>query len=508
VLRGPLEDMLDDAGRVLLEDELLPAYVPARRWFQGKDAEFKQVRVARTAHLPGSSDQFLAEIEVETSAGSARYQLPLGIAWEDETSGPFAHNLALARVRRGRRVGLLTDAFATPEFARAMLEGLQACSEMRAGEGSLHFRCEPGFDIPLDAELEWLAAEQSNSSLRVGADAVLKLLRRTEPGIHPETEMTRELARRGYANAAPLLGEVVWNDAEGVPHTVVVVQGFIQNQGDGWSWTLGYLGRVLDEHTLETHGDEPDVEPELEAYRGFAQVLGRRLAAMHAVLAQPSDDPAFAPEPADQAHVVEWSGRVSAQLAVALDLLESRLDSLPRREPIEALLASREALAERIGDLAQAGQGQLRTRIHGDLHLGQVLVTGGDVVIIDFEGEPAKTMDARRAKDSRWRDVAGVMRSFAYAAAVATAGGQAARSEAGAERAREAMRRFIQFADKAFLEGYAEEGLEADTGLLPLFLLEKAAYEVAYEAANRPEWLHVPAYGLAAIAQHMLEGGH
>ena len=505
VLRGAFPELLGELNRAVLQDEILPAYVPARRWFQGKDATLQGVSIGRIATLPGDGDQFLAEVEVRTSTGLGHYQLPLGVAWEDEPTGPFAHNLALARVRRGRRVGLLTDAFATPAFVKALIVGLREGGE----RDGLSFRPEPGFDLSPDAELEWLAAEQSNSSLKIGDGAVLKLLRRTEAGIHPETEMTRELGRRGFANAAPLLGEVVWADGDGAPHTVVVVQGFVQNQGDGWAWTLEYLGRALHEHALDGKAGDgaPEPGPDFEAYRNIAHVLGRRVAAMHAVLARPSDDPAFAPEPADDADLARWAERVRSQAGVALDLLAARQDALHDPAPVQAVLARREALMERIGALAQTGRGALRTRIHGDLHLGQVLVTGGDVVIIDFEGEPAKSMEERRAKDSRWRDVAGVLRSFAYASAVAAARDVQGRSEAVDERADEMLDRFARAATDAFLEGYAEQGLEPDPGLLDLFLLEKAAYEIAYEAANRPDWLHVPAYGFCAVADRLLETG-
>ena len=502
VLRGELSDLLGYPSRSVLETEILPSYVAARRWFQGKDATVQSAVVRRASSLPGGGDQFLAEVEVETALGRGLYQVPLGVAWEDEVSGPFAPNLALARVRRGRRVGLLTDAFATPGFVRSLIMGLRSGEDIATDAGTLRFRPEPGFDLPVDAELEWLAAEQSNSSLKIGSQAVLKLLRRTEAGVHPEPEMTRELARRGFANAAPLLGEVVWDDADGSPRTLVVVQGFVENQGDGWGWTVEYLGRILHDHGQDSVVAEE--RPGFESYENFAHVLGRRLAAMHAVLAEPSDDPAFALEPAGEADVAEWTRRVGGQVAGALDLLAARVEELHDAEAVREVLARRADVLSAIAEQAKAGLHVPRTRIHGDLHLGQVLVTGGDVVIIDFEGEPAKTMEARRLKDSRWRDVAGMLRSFDYAAAVAAAKDEQGRTGAGDVRTGELLDQFREVAVAAFLEGYAEEGLDPDPGLLDLFLLEKAAYELAYEAANRPDWLRIPARGLIAIASRLL----
>jgi maltose alpha-D-glucosyltransferase/alpha-amylase len=504
VLRGNLPDLMEPQSRSILEQEILPAYVAARRWFQSKDAGAHRVVASRWLRLPGSGDQFALQLEVATADGSAAYQLPLAVAWEDEPAGPFAHNLALARVRRGRRVGLLTDAFATPGFIRGLLQGFMSGEGLDETGPALSYRLEPGVRLSLDAPLEWLAAEQSNSSVRIGADAVLKLLRRTEAGVHPEAEMTRELGARGFLNVAPLLGEVVWLDEQGVPSTVVVLQGFIENQGDGWSWTSGYLGRLLQDHGETTGHGEADLG--FENYESFAGVLGRRVAAMHATLGLPSDNPAFAPEAADAAQLARWEARVGSQIGAALDMLQGQKRRLADTGQVEALIANRDRLLAAVARLAQGALGAACTRIHGDLHLGQVLVTAGDVVIVDFEGEPLRTLEQRREKDSRWRDVAGMLRSFDYAAAMAASDTDLRRTEAGEARADELVDRFRQAAVDAFLAGYAQEGLAEDTGLLDLFLLEKAAYEVMYEAANRPDWLYVPARGLCAVAERLLAG--
>ena len=195
-----------------------------------------------------------------------------------------------------------------------------------------------------------------------------------------------------------------------------------------------------------------------------------------------------------------------AQLELALTALEGR-DEWTRAGSREAAARLKEAhpqLLRRVGELADTARGATRIRIHGDLHLGQVLVTAGDVTLIDFEGEPAKPLEARRAKDLPLRDVAGVLRSFDYAAAVALQGWSDS-AEGAFARAEALMAAFRRLASRTFLDAYREAGGHVDEGVLDLFLLEKAAYEVAYEAANRPDWLETPLHGLAAAADHLLE---
>ncbi|MFN3514799.1 MAG: maltose alpha-D-glucosyltransferase [Phenylobacterium sp.] len=500
VLRGGVASLLTAPHRHVLEQEILPAWAPARRWFQGKDAAFASAKMLHFSPLPGGVDQVLAEVELATTAGSAIYTLPLGVVWEDDLNDPFAHNLALARVRRGPRVGDLTDAFMTSEFVRAVLEGLRNHARLLTPHGELQFDATAAFDLGEDPQIEWSGAEQSNSSVIVDRKAVLKLLRKVTPGVHPEAEMTRVLTERGFPHIPPLMGEVRRLGPEGTPHTLMVVQGFVYNQGDGWGWTLEYLHRAIDDHAVASGG-----ETAFASYAAFARTLGQSLAEMHATLALPTDDPAFAPQAADEAVVEGWRAQVSHELSAALGVLaqNERLGEL--RAVIEPLLAAQEALRAKVDELARGGLGTPVTRVHGDLHLGQILVAGGEVRFIDFEGEPAKSLEARRAKTSPMRDVAGILRSFDYAAAMAEKTIEAMGSEV-AERASAVLEQFRALAADAFLEGYQEGGGAIPPGLLDLFLLEKASYEVAYEAANRPGWIGVPARGLAAVAARLTGG--
>jgi maltose alpha-D-glucosyltransferase/alpha-amylase len=492
VVRGGMIDLMSPQNRQVLEGEVLAHYLPARRWFQGKDAVFIAASVKDFALLPGA-DVVLSTIEVRTSAGLALYTLAFGAAWDGDVSGPYAPALAMARVRRGRRLGRLTDGFATPGFVRSVVGALSRGETLTFGAGTLHFDADPGFDPGDDPEIEWMSAEQSNSSVIVGRRMVLKLLRRVVAGVHPEAEMSRALSSRGFAATPAFLGEVVRRGADGETHTLMVVQAFVHNQGDGWDFTLNYLTRALDQSIGE--GDDEA----LTGYLAFARTLGRRLAEMHAALAQPSVDPAFQPQIATDDDVAGWRDEAARELDAALDRLEGRaFEDEAVLTLARDLLQRRDSLRAAIAVLAHAGLGSLKTRVHGDLHLGQVLVAKADVVIIDFEGEPTKSLEQRRAKGSPLRDVAGVLRSFDYAAGK-TSRDHAPETAEAQGRLDRLLARFRTEVPEAFLAGYAEGGGQAEGPLLTLFLLEKAAYEVAYEAANRPPWIGVPLEGLHAL---------
>ena len=499
VLRPSLTDILEGESCRVLEQEILPDYVTARRWFGSKDEDIRATRIARHAQL--AEDLILTEVAVELDSGTSIYALPLGIAWEGEQQGPFAPNLALARARRQRNVGLLTDGFAICEFPPAIIRAFAEGREIESGDGKLVFEPEKGFDLAEDAAPEWLAAEQSNSTLVLGERAVVKLLRRLQPGIHPEAEVTRHLCGLGYDNVPAFLGEARRVDADGTSYTLMLAQGFVRNQGDGWRWTLDAIERAA----MDTRELPEDGNP-VPFYEHFAGRLGTRLAEMHELLARPSDDPAFAPERIDRATTGKLAERINAQFDRAISILErAELSEGEESEIVAGLKHNREQLRNRITAIAADATGTTVTRIHGDLHLGQLLVAGDDVIFIDFEGEPTRPVEERRAKDVPLRDVAGIMRSFGYAEAAvrrelpALAGNEE-------ERAIRLFDRFEAEARRAFVDSYKAAAPHFSAELLDLFVLEKAAYEVAYEAANRPDWLPIPLAGLAAAAQRLTNG--
>ena len=530
VMRAGLADVLSSRDVLVIEREALPAYLPKRRWFASKTERLDSVRIAYAAPLPGTGGAVMVcEVEAALPGRTERYVLPLGIAWEDEIAGALPQQLALTRVRRGPRVGYLTDAFAVDALARGMIAGLRDSAVVPidsdgSGGGSDGGGSELRFipsapmatlELANDAEIRRLSAEQSNSSLIVGDAVVLKLVRRVLAGVHPEAEMTGYLTERGFGNTAPLFGEVVRMSADGTPHTVGLAQGFVRNQGDGWAYTLEYLARGVEEAALtgKDTADEGGTDI-FAAYEVFAAAIGTRLGELHAALSQPTDRAEFAPEPATDAILAEWEAGAVEQITAALGMLRAVTDwpDPATAHQAETVLAHADALVAAAGRLARQGRGALSTRVHGDFHLGQVLVVQSDAYIIDFEGEPARTMEQRRAKSCALRDVAGLLRSFDYAAAAAAPGRVATSAEAG-ERRRTILQQFRSRASAAFLSAYgavlaaAEPRWvtpEAEPALLDLFLLEKAAYEIKYEAANRPGWLSIPLGGLHQIATRLL----
>ncbi|HTH74621.1 MAG TPA: maltose alpha-D-glucosyltransferase [Trinickia sp.] len=506
----------------LLESEVLPSYLSRRRWFASKDQKLHSVRLAALTTIPDAGFAF-TEIEADVGRHTERYVLPLAISWGADTTVPLFMQLALARVRRGRNIGHLTDAFALPLFAHGVLHKMreQAAiptvqkSEIRFVPTARFTELDELGDTP---EIRWISAEQSNSSLIVGERAVLKLVRRLIGGIHPEAEMSRHLTEIGYANTAALYGEVVRVDPQGVPHTLALLQGFIDNQGDAWNWALDYLRRVIDELALAP--DSEELEPEKFAgYRALAGSIGRRLGELHAALATPCDDPAFAAETITPDDVRSWIAGARSMLEQALDVLATEAAKKEGSAMDEATRSLAQYLVDRRAAVIEALERHvphdvdaLRIRVHGDFHLGQVLIAQNDVYLIDFEGEPARPLDERRMKRSPLVDVAGMLRSLSYASAAAQPTSENAPQQT-ADRKRALFDRFRDEGQQSFLDGYREAvshavhplvSPEAEAVLLDLFLVEKAAYEVRYEAANRPSWLGLPLRGLAALAARLL----
>jgi len=514
VLRGALDEALTSSARALVEREVLPLYLAKRRWFAAKDQTIESVSIRSVARLPGHEREIvLTELETRTGRGVSRWLLSLSILWEDETAGALPQQLALARVRRGRQVGLLTDAFALPAFAHGAVALLADGARIESGEGAICFKPTPehaaSLRLPADATVNWIGAEQSNSSLIVGDTAVIKMFRRLADGEHPEGEMARYLTAQHFSHTPALLGEVMRIAPDGTKCLLAVAQAFVRNQGDAWSWTLDRLTRALED--LSAHGATIEGQaPQLADCIALATSIGARLGEMHRILAQPNGDPAFTPEHATQADVARWEARAHALLEGAFDALAARHDWQREEDAARAadLLRRRKQLVATVQRLAHAGEGSLMTRIHGDFHLGQVLVASGDAYIIDFEGEPARPMSERRAKSSPLRDVAGLLRSFDYVAATMLERRGATAEFVPEERRREFIARFLVGVIRASLSSYLKtcrmQRSAANSALLDLFVIEKAAYEVGYEAANRPTWLPVPLAGLSHLADRVL----
>jgi maltose alpha-D-glucosyltransferase / alpha-amylase len=370
------------------------------------------------------------------------------------------------------------------------------------------------------------APDQSNTSVIFGWQLIMKMFRRLEPGPNPDVEIGGFLTQRGFARIPPLLGTVSYERHGDEPASMIMLQQYVPNQGNGWQVTLEeisrYLDRVLtlpppqasrDEARAWMSSSEPQppvhVADAIRTYLATAEVLGRRTGELHVQIAAAPDDPAFAPEPytaADLRHTVDT---MRAQGAEHLQLLAASLDKLDqrRRDLAAIVLGKRDDLLQQFDEIARVSSAGGRIRCHGDYHLGQVLVTEGDVVILDFEGEPARPLAERRAKCTPMRDVAGMVRSFSYAALTGLGVATKTRPE-DVERLAPWVELWETWVSATFLRAYfaATRGAtflppESDDleTLLQGFVLDKALYELAYELNNRPDWVHIPLAGLLRL---------
>jgi maltose alpha-D-glucosyltransferase / alpha-amylase len=432
---------------------------------------------------------------------------------------------------------VLAEALWEPDVCRALLDTVRRRRSVRGVRGGqMSGRPTAALGRVLDGneppEPSVFRAEQSNTSVLFGQDLILKLFRRMEAGVNPDLELGRYLVERaGFAHTPAVAGALEYRIDGGESSTLAILHQFVPNEGDAWQYTLDALSRFYEEVvTARIHptaapppplaGDllSRAMEPVPEAmdelvgsYLGAAQLMGRRIAEMHAALAAEPADPGLAPEPFTphfQRSVYQslrnLTGRSLRLLRRALPTLGER-----EREDAEAVLAAQDLILERFAGLIERRVSAMRIRCHGDLHLGQVLFTGRDFLVIDFEGEPARSLSDRRAKRTPMRDVAGMLRSIHYATFTALLD-QSARGlvEPDSDVARELEawgRHWCDGVSAAFLGAYLEasEGaswVPEDPGELALLLdtslLEKAVYELGYELNNRPLWVGIALMGL------------
>ncbi|MBB4815061.1 maltose alpha-D-glucosyltransferase [Pseudomonas rhodesiae] len=514
VLKKRMEELLEAPCRTTLEQTSLPAWLPKRRWFAGKDTAIDSVRIAYGVRFGDAEHPvLLSELEVSAGGQVSRYQLPFGFLGEDQFTSALPQQLAMARVRRARQVGLVTDAFSLEPFIRAVIQGLQAGTRLASSDGELRFDATEhlaALQLNDESPVRYLSAEQSNSSVVVGESLVLKLIRKVSAGVHPELEMSAYLTAAGYANISPLMGAVVRHDSEGQDNLLMIAQGYLSNQGDAWTWTQNNLERAIRDELAEALSEQEQHYNALGELADFAALLGQRLGEMHQVLGATTANKDFKPEVTGVKDTQAWAKDVGAQITRALQLLELHQTQLNPADQalVSELLAQKKAIAAHVNGLAKATLGGLRIRVHGDLHLGQVLVVKGDAYLIDFEGEPARPLHERRGKHSPYKDVSGVLRSFDYAAAMALNLQGVDQSPQAEQARRRVTERYVKEARQAFIQAYQQatstlahdwQDANGQDAALTLFSLEKAAYEVAYEAENRPTWLPVPLQGLHGL---------
>jgi maltose alpha-D-glucosyltransferase/alpha-amylase len=481
--------------RTELETQVVPPFLEGQRWYAQKGEPVGRAAVRDHAVWSlGAMSWLLALMEVR----DCTYFLPLALAWEEEEDQIKALSVAtVARVRQQANVGVIADAVADEAFWRQVVKAIGESRAIPTEHGMLKFTPTRAFaDLVKDEvatlQLGRLHAQSTNTSVMLGERLFLKCYRRVRPGIHPELEVGRyltEVAR--FKNCVPLAGTVEYAPKDAEPSALVLLQAYVPNQGDGWSYTLSYLERGI-EMRRETEGHE--------AYLTLIQTLATRTAELHRAFAIKSGLPAFEPEPFTAEDFEAWRKRVREEA-------EQTLAQLEKVEQAKEFYKNKNKLLALIDACAAPKGKTLRTRHHGDYHLGQVLLANNDFLIIDFEGEPSRPLSEGRRKHTPLRDVAGMLRSFSYARGAVE---KAERPQQPAfERLKPTLRDWEAKTRKAFLDAYAaataKSGLYesfADVrGLLALAELEKALYELRYEMGNRPEWIDIPLAGLAGMLE-------
>ena len=498
--------LLRGRSKSVLERDVLPAFLASRRWYAERGS-WPTTHILGALAL-GAADAELGMVLLEAKGRreTANYLLPLTIKWtrfDPERQNPNA----LAAVRRGPREGSLLDAMADAGFVTLLLENLRAARSIEADHRRLEF--SPTGRFPDEGTLavqdvRAVDTEQSNTTVLVGTDYVIKIFRRLERGLNPEIEVGRFLTETvPFPHIPPLLGSVEIEE-DGARSAVAVVHGFVQNQGDAWTVTNAYLDRFVEEQRLLTaeaagHSDEQ------AAYLRRMEQVGRRVAELQLALASRNDIVDFAPAPIAAEDVRSWAEELLRRARRAFDDLARRRSEFSEhdRQLIDALLAYRETLPARLRELLPENVAAMKIRHHGDFHLGQMLIVKDDVAIIDFEGEPRRSIDDRRRKAPAARDVAGLIRSIDYSATAALERALKSAPDEHGKLAR-ALESWREHSAATFMAAYRSaltdarlwpQSLAAADRLLDFFLLEKAFYEIEYELAHRPDWLRVPLAG-------------
>jgi maltose alpha-D-glucosyltransferase/alpha-amylase len=509
-------------------DDAVAQFLPSRRWFAGKSRGIRRVVLDDAVRVPGPARReagYLCLFRVEYREGEPdTYVLPLvarAAAGNGRATG--AATIAMLETQEGRMA--LLDGADDPILATALLQMLRRGRRVGGLAGSLattrtrHLRGILGDGEGLEPQP--LGAEQSNSSIAFGQRAVLKIFRRVERGPNPEAEVTAALTRAGFEHVSPPAGTIEYHRRRRQPVTIGLLQGFVTNEGDAWEYTMDEVTRYLEDALAREDPHAPvvpdarlvdlsaadvpaEVADSIGSYLEFARLLGERTGQMHTALAAADDAADFAPEPftslQQRAHYQSLRNLIRQVLAAA----RRAGDGIAELEWIAPGDGPALAQVRRLLDGLLHGS---RIRAHGDYHLGQVLWTGRDVVIIDFEGEPARPLAQRRLKRSPAYDVAGMLRSFHYAAyaALFRESGRDAAVGGAAEAWAKLWRAWVS---AAFLKAYRAE--VAAAGILPedpdelarlidLHLIEKAVYELGYELDNRPDWVVIPARGLEEL---------
>jgi maltose alpha-D-glucosyltransferase/alpha-amylase len=535
-------DTIFESGSKEQLEAVLPNYLARRRWFGGKARHVERMEIIDAIPIRQATPlPYVALIRVLYTEGDPEtYMLPLSFASGEEAAGIEQNQspAVVARLNAGGTEGILYAALLDKGLPNALLGAIGNRRRFKGEAGNIlglpakAFRTIRG---PADLHFEpaVMQTEQSNTSIVYGDRLILKLFRKLDPGINPDVEISAFLTERtSFTNLPPLAGTLVYRRGHDEPLSVGILQAFVPNQGDAWKYTLDILSQYFDQAAarltsaqaaavpgkslLQLMEEEPPqiAQDLIGGYLESARVLGQRTAQLHLALASDTIDPSFAPEPFSilyQRSIYQSMRNLAGNM---FGLLAQNREKLPDtvREAAKRVLELENVAFDRFRALLDHKIDAYRTRMHGDLHLGQVLTTGKDFVIIDFEGEPARAISERRIKRSPLRDVAGMVRSFHYA----TYSALFRRTEDLGPRAEEFRnleawgRIWYSWVSSVFLKSYfhtmgdSQIHPRAHTELdvmLRAYLLEKAFYEIGYELNNRPDWLRIPLQGILQLLE-------
>ena len=537
---GGWESLFQEEGKTALE-AILPHYLKGRRWFGGKARPLRSTTIPSVIPFPYASSMayMTAVVAGYTDGAPETYILPLAVAMGEhaEQVQKELPQAVVARVRAEQGEGVVYEALWDKGFCEALLVAIARRRRFKGTAGELSAFPTRAFrhlrnasEEPVDAAL--LKAEQSNTSIVYRNMFILKLFRRVAAGVNPDLEIGRFLTEKvAFSHTPAVAGALEYRQDHGEPMTVAILHGFVPNQGDAWQYTLDALDHYferalvhevqqppLPQNPLLAVSEEalsPLVQETIgAAYLAMTQLLGQRTAELHIALASDTVDPHFAPEPFSTLYQRSIYQTMRSLTAQSFPLLRQRLKGLPQtvRGEAQRVLDHEQDILKRFQAILGRKITAMRIRCHGDYHLGQVLYTGKDFVIIDFEGEPARPLSERRIKRSPLRDVAGMLRSFHYAAYTVLFNQEAEGVYASHPEALAFLEPWARFwylwVSAVFLKTYCESASRASflprtreelQVLLDAYLLEKAVYELDYELNNRPDWVRIPLQGILQL---------
>jgi maltose alpha-D-glucosyltransferase/alpha-amylase len=528
------ESIFDGVSRQRLETNSFVDFLPKQRWFAGKSQRIKTTRILDWSIL-NASNAALVLLQVQFDAGHPDvYFIPLNMTFGDSVED-IQRNLQstiVAPVISDSQLGVLHDASFQDSTCQELLSFFAKEGELQTRQGFVRAIRGKSFENLLGNAVMPLpvrhgSAEQSNTSILYDDRFILKILRRQEAGLNPDAEVGKYLTEEAkFDRVAPFAGSMQYkSQADGETQTLAILQGFVANEGDGWTWTVEELNRYFENCArLPFPHDLPELRdplglPERPAdqkardhvgiYLDSATTLGRRTAEMHMALASSVNEPAFTPEPMTTADFKVLFTELRQRGSRVFDVLKERVPYLPDDavEIAAGVLSQRTRLLDYFDGYKPDSIQSSKIRIHGDYHLGQVLRVKTDFVILDFEGEPARPLIERRGKQCALKDVAGMLRSFSYAV-YATLINYTSRHPESIASLEPWARLWERCVAGEFLRAYRETALgaaflPAETGdfreMLRVFLIDKALYEVLYELNVRPSWIRIPLMGIMSV---------